>query len=219
MATTASTTPPRNEPRPPAAMTVLATIGLGGFGVLLLVLFLRAIPGAAALAKAGESRHRLLPCDQMRPALVSGKLGRFPTPAPSFTLPDYQGAPLQLESLRGQVVLLNFWATWCPPCVAEMASLEALVGSMNQQRLPVRTIAVSVDEDWNTVRQFFAKGTPLQVLLDKERKVPELYGTSKFPETFVIDKRGQVRYLVISDRDWSRPEFAACLTRLAQEEE
>lgn len=208
---------PRNEPPPPIAMTIMATIGLGGFGALLLVLFLRAIPGAAAIAKAGEARQRLRPCDQMRPALGSFKLGRFPTTAPSFTLGDYAGQPLQLEALRGNVVVLNLWATWCPPCVAEMASLEALVRDMTNKRLPVRTLAVSVDEDWNTVRQFFAKGTPLQVLLDKERRVPEAYGTSKFPETFIIDKQGQIRYLVVSDRDWSRPEFATCLQRLAEE--
>ncbi len=205
----------KRAPRPPAVMTVMALVGLGGFSVILLLLFLRAMPAAVRLAQAGEEKQRLLPCESLRPASASAKLGRFPIKAPAISALDYQGKPVSLDSLRGNVVLVNLWATWCPPCVTEMPSLEKLTVAMRGK--PVRLLAVSVDEDWPTVRQFFAKGTPLEVLLDTERKVAEAFGTSKFPETFIVDKEGMLRYAVISDRDWSTPQVAECLERLADE--
>ncbi len=201
--------------RPPAIMTVLATLGLGGFGLLLLVLFLRALPTAAGLARAGEERQRLLPCEALQPTPATAKLGRLPVAAPTFKLKDFAGTEVELSQLRGNVVLVNFWATWCPPCVAEIPSLTGLLSTMRGK--PIRMLAVSVDESWQKVREFFPQGTTLPVLLDSDRKTPELYGTEKFPETFIVDKQGQIRYAVIGDRDWSRPEISECLQRLAAE--
>jgi len=110
------------------------------------------------------------------------------------------------------VVLVNFWATWCKTCVVEMPSMERLVHNMAGK--PFRLLAVSVDDDWPTVRSFFSGGTKLQVLLDTTREIPKKYGTEKFPESFLVDKDGNVRYYVISDRDWSKPEVTACIDSL-----
>jgi hypothetical protein len=87
--------------------------------------------------------------------------------------------------------------------------MERLVARMHGR--PFRLLAVSVDDKWEDVRRFFSHGTALDVLLDPGRDTPRRYGTEKFPETFIVDKEGAVRYYVVSDRDWSRPDVAECL--------
>jgi peroxiredoxin len=138
--------------------------------------------------------------------------GRLPTPAPDFTLKDYAGREVKLSSLRGQVVVVNFWATWCSTCIVEIPSMERLVRDLGGQ--PFRLLAVSVDEDWPTVRQFFAEGTPLEVLLDPSQSVAKQWGTEKFPESFIVDKNGMIRYYIVSNRDWSEASVRDCLTAL-----
>ena len=141
-------------------------------------------------------------------------LGELPQPAPDFALKDYAGRNVRLSELRGEVVLVNFWATWCKTCVVEMPSMEKLAQRMKTRGKPFRLLAVSVDDGWPEVRQFFPNGTDLQVLLDTTREIPKKYGTDKFPESFLVDKDGNIRYYVISDRDWSRPEVGACIESL-----
>jgi peroxiredoxin len=180
--------------------------------LVLIVLFARALPDATERARDGWRRTHEAACEALSPAPGNSVLGRLPRVAPDFTLKDYLGRALSLSSLRGNVVVVNFWATWCQTCVVEMPSMERLVEKMRGK--PFRLLAVSVDDDWPTVRRFFKRGTPLEILLDPERSVPKRYGTEKFPESFVVDKNGNVRYYVISDRDWARPEIGACIESL-----
>jgi len=133
-------------------------------------------------------------------------------PAPDFTLRGADGRNVRLDELRGQVVLVNFWATWCGTCVVEMPSMEKLVEK--ERGKPFRLLAVSVDDDWAAVRKFFAKGTPLDVVLDSSRAVPKQWGTDKFPESFIVDKDGTIRYYIVSNRDWSAPAVSACIDAL-----
>jgi len=191
----------------PLALVVYALTG--ALIVTIVVLFALALPDAASRAREGRRRTLESPCEELRPTSVNDALGRIPARAPDFTVKDYLGRELRLSSLRGQVVLVNFWATWCKTCVVEMPSMERLVENMRGK--PFRLLAVSVDDSWNEVREFFAKGTPLDVYLDANREIPKQYGTEKFPESFLIDKNGDIRYYIVSDRDWSRPEVAACL--------
>jgi peroxiredoxin len=137
---------------------------------------------------------------------------KLPAPAPDFTLKDYAGREVALSSLRGRVVLVNFWATWCPTCKVEMPSLEMLAAA--EKNKPFTLLAVSVDDDWETVRNYFRGGSRMTVLLDKDKTAPKTYGTSQFPETFIVDKDGNVRYFVVSDRDWSSREVRACIDAL-----
>jgi thiol-disulfide isomerase/thioredoxin len=130
-------------------------------------------------------------------------------PTPDFDLVDKSGQHWSLAKLRGQPVLVSFWATWCPPCVEEMPSLEALARRLEGK---ATVLAISVDEDWATVDKFFPKGTALTVLLDPSREVPARFGTSKFPETFLVDRGGRVRHAFINKRDWSPTEAVACIT-------
>jgi peroxiredoxin len=132
--------------------------------------------------------------------------------APDFQLPDASGRTVSLREQRGHPVMLNFWATWCPPCVDEIPSIEDMARTIDGTDM--RLIAVSVDDDWAAIRRFFVKGTKIGVLLDTTRNVPKSYGTDKFPETFFIDAQGHVRYYFINKRPWSKPEAVACLESL-----
>jgi peroxiredoxin len=129
-----------------------------------------------------------------------------------FTLKDMNGVEVKLNSFKGKVILLNFWATWCPPCVDEVPSLEDLARRLKGSDM--RMLAVSVDDDWDKIRRYFAKGSDIGVVLDTSHDVPKKFGTEKFPETFLIDAAGRVRYYFINKRDWSRPEAVACLESL-----
>jgi peroxiredoxin len=181
-------------------------------GALLVTLFGRALPEAAERARDGHRRTHEAACAALQPAPNNPVLGRLPQPAPDFALKDYAGREVRLSSLRGQVVLVNFWATWCKTCVVEMPSMERLVQKMSGK--PFRLLAVSVDDDWPEIRKFFTNGTSLQVLLDTTREIPKKYGTEKFPETFIVDKEGNARFYIISDRDWDKPEVTACIDSL-----
>ena len=93
--------------------------------------------------------------------------------------------------------------------------MERLVQRMTGKHF--RLLAVSVDEDWAPIRKFFAQGSALEILLDKERAVPKLYGTDKFPESFLIDREGNIRYYIVSNRDWSTDDVEACIQGLVDQ--
>jgi peroxiredoxin len=92
-----------------------------------------------------------------------------------------------------------------------MPSLEVLARRLGNR---ASVLAVSVDDSWDAIRGFFPSGTPLTVLLDPTREAPARFGTSQFPESFLIDPSGHVRYAFINQRDWSVPEATACIEDL-----
>ena len=158
-----------------------------------------------SVARTREGACTALSPDPL-PAVLQG------APTPDFQLPDAGGRSVSLSAQHGHPVLLNFWATWCPPCVDEVPSLEDLARKLDGTDL--RLLAVSVDDDWGTIRRFFPKGSSIGVLLDTSHDIPKKFGTEKFPESFLIDAAGRVRYYFINKRDWSRPEAVACLESL-----
>jgi len=150
---------------------------------------------------------RTAACRALEPAPVPAALdGRE---APDFELADGSGRKVSLRSLRGRPVLLNFWATWCPPCVQEVPSLESLATQLETSDAVV--LAVSGDENWDTLRSFFRGGSKVSALLDPSQEVAKRYGTVKLPETYLIDASGRVRHYFINQRDWSKPEAVACV--------
>jgi peroxiredoxin len=181
---------------------------------VLVGLFGRALPEAQERARDGWRRTQGASCEALSPTPANQVLGELPQPAPDFALKDYAGREVRLSELRGEVVLVNFWATWCKTCVVEMPSMEKLAQRMRSLGKPFRVLAVSVDDGWPDVMKFFPNGTQLQVVLDTTREIPKKYGTDKFPESFLVDKDGTIRYYVVSDRDWSRPEVGACIESL-----
>ena len=138
--------------------------------------------------------------------------------APDFALPRLPGAePLALQELRGRVVLLNFWATWCGPCEAEMPAMQRLHAKLAPQGLSL--LGVSVDESDEAVERFRERlGLDFTLLWDPERRVSELYQTFRYPETFLIDGDGQVVERYVGPREWDAPEYEARIRRLLEGE-
>ncbi len=116
-----------------------------------------------------------------------------PIPAPDFALPTRSGTPFRLSDHRGEVVVLNLWATWCPPCRREMPDFVALHDELSGQGLTV--VGVALDDDWEAVGPFIdALGVTYPIAVD-DGTVDGLYGpTLSFPTTFVIDRAGNVRH-------------------------
>lgn len=132
-------------------------------------------------------------------------------PAPDFTLKTLAGEEVSLSSLRGKVVLLNFWATWCPPCREEVPSMVKLNRMMAGK--PFQMLAVSIDEGGKeAVEAFFQRtGAALPTLLDTKQAIGAQYGITGVPETFVIDAKGVILKKVIGPMDWSAPEVVRFL--------
>lgn len=134
-------------------------------------------------------------------------------PAPDFTVKDSE-TQVSLHDLRGKVVVLNFWATWCPPCVDEIPSLLAMQKQMKDQ---VTVLAVSTDQNATAYRNFVVdyKLTPtLLTVRDADQRSNALYGSFRFPETYVIDRNGVLRRKFIGPVDWTRPEIIEYLAKL-----
>jgi peroxiredoxin len=130
--------------------------------------------------------------------------------APDFTVSD-GSATVHLANYRGQVVLLNFWATWCAPCIEETPSLLEL-----HHELPsVAVIAVSIDEDAGAYSRFLARRhVDLITVRDPAQKAARLYHSEMWPESYVIDRQGVIRRKFIGAQDWSSPEIRAFLKSL-----
>jgi len=132
--------------------------------------------------------------------------------APDFTVHD-SDRTITLSQFKGQVVVLNFWATWCPPCIEEMPSLVQMQERMKSKGVTV--LAVSVDVDEKNYRRFLRDhNVNLLSVRDADQKSNELYGTFKFPETYVIDRNGVVRRKFIGAVDWTEPEVIDFLGKL-----
>jgi cytochrome c biogenesis protein CcmG/thiol:disulfide interchange protein DsbE len=137
---------------------------------------------------------------------------RVGSAAPDFTVRD-SDRTVTLSQLKGQVVVLNFWATWCPPCVEELPSLMQMQQRMKSKGVTV--LAVSIDVDQSAYRQFLKDhNVNLLSVRDPDQKSSGLYGTFKYPETYIIDRKGVVRRKFIGAVDWTEPEVIDFLGRL-----
>jgi thiol-disulfide isomerase/thioredoxin len=137
-------------------------------------------------------------------------------PAPTFELEDLDGRPVTLADLRGEVVFLNFWATWCPPCRDEMPSMVALAEAMEDR--PFRMVAASQDDSHEDLVAFLLEFgvDPSRVLIlrDHDGAVARRYGTELLPETYFIDPDGTIVAKYVSTRDWTEPAFRSILERM-----
>src|SRR6266536_4360591 len=131
------------------------------------------------------------------PADSSHAAPRLGQPLADFTLPDLQGRLVQLSALRGKVVFINVWATWCPPCIEEMPTMQRLYERLHNRGLEV--LAISIDALGAQVVGPFMQQYQLTfpALLDPTDKITHLYHTKGVPESFIVDKRGRLVAQVI----------------------
>jgi cytochrome c biogenesis protein CcmG, thiol:disulfide interchange protein DsbE len=130
--------------------------------------------------------------------------------APNFKISDGT-TTVNLASYRGHVVLLNFWFSTCPPCVAELPSLLALHRDMPQLDI----IAVSVDQNAAQYQRFVAQHhVNLITVRNPSESIPTLFHTEMYPETYLIDRNGIIRYKFVSNQDWTDPEIRSMIKNL-----
>lgn len=169
-------------------------------------------PSAAALAVAAfvavAAAFLVVSRESQPPPIGQGQT------AAAFDLPSLGGGPrVRLADLRGKVVLLNFWATWCKPCEDEMPSMERLARQLAGQ--PFALLAVSVDATEAEVTAFRDRlGLTLPILFDPEKKVASAYQAFRFPETVLIDTQGNVAGRFIGPREWDAPVYVEKIQEL-----
>jgi peroxiredoxin len=184
---------------PPSVLPVLAQVAF----VVVAALF---VYGFVGVTKEGETRRLCsAPC-YLHPDYMAAERR-----APAFSLKDLNGNTVTLESLKGKVVVLNFWTKTCGPCLEEMPELAELTKIL-RDRSDVVVLAVSTDEGPDdvkpTLQTVLREPPPFPVLFDPDlRVVREKYGTRLFPETWFIDKEGIIRARFDGARDWTSPLF------------
>lgn len=148
-----------------------------------------------------------------------GSLGfQIPTEdlqAIDFNLKDLTGRPSSLSAYKGKVVFLNFWATWCGPCRAEIPSMEQLYTELKDEGFTI--VAVNSQEPLEQVSAFVDDmGMSFPVLLDSAGKVGAVYGVRAIPTTYIIDPRGAIRGRMVGTRDWYSPEIISAVKEMCR---
>jgi thiol-disulfide isomerase/thioredoxin len=147
----------------------------------------------------------------------AGDLKPLPAkPAPNLDLPTLDGATARLEQLRGRVVLVNFWAVWCPPCRKEIPSMARLAEKLGGR--PFAILAVNVGESPDDIRAFL-KQVPVNfpILLDADGENLKPWQVFAFPTSYVVDKQGRLRLGLFGSIEWDAPETVAKLDALLNE--
>jgi len=168
------------------------------------------VVGAAVVLFAWSNRDRLSP-------VVPGR------PAPEFSALDLEGTPKTLADYRGKVLLLNVWATWCPPCQQEMPSMQRLREAIPDEDFAI--LAVSVDAPFGERDSFGREGGNLKVfaetmgltfriLHDPTGKIQEIYRTTGVPESFVVGRDGVIKKKVAGPTEWDAPANVDLIRRL-----
>jgi peroxiredoxin len=182
--------------------------------VLYVVAAIVVMTGVALVALSGHRGARIdsispETAEQSKPTVAAGSR------AADFKLETLDGTTVSLESLRGKVVFLNVWATWCGPCREEMPSMQTLYDDFKGNKDFVM-LAASQDTGGRDVVASYVKknGFHFTILLDPENKISETYEVSGVPETFIIDRKGQIVAHHMGGFDWSRPDVKDALQQL-----
>jgi thiol-disulfide isomerase/thioredoxin len=162
------------------------------------------IAAACGLLLPGHSSARVAPWD----------IEKLPSsPAPACSLPDLNGTVVASNAFQGQVLLINFWATWCAPCREEMPALERLQQKLKGKGFSV--IAIAVDSDKAPVAQFVSQHqTSLPVLHDPDMTCHDEYKVFSYPTTFLVDRQGVIRKYWIGPQEWDSDSFVTSIQTL-----
>jgi len=133
--------------------------------------------------------------------------------APNFKVVTDDGKTITRSDFGGKLLVLNFWASWCPPCVAETPSLEEFAKEFGPQGVVV--LGVSSDRNENLYHKFIqSHGITFETAIDPNADISASYGTFQIPETYLIDRNGKVLEKVISNQNWLDPEFLARVRKM-----
>jgi len=136
-------------------------------------------------------------------------------PAPALELTDIDGKRHRLSDYKGQVVIVNFWATWCPPCRKEMPSMQRAWEQLRDEGVVL--LAVDVGEDEDTIFAFTANyAVDFPLLMDLESEAINHWPVLGLPSTFIVDKQGALVYRAVGGREWDDPELLKAIRALAQ---
>lgn len=139
-----------------------------------------------------------------------------PYPAHPIVLKDLDDHVIHLSDFKGKTVIINFWATWCPPCRRELPSMEDTYKAFKNQNLVI--LGINVGEDWETIAPFIAPyKLEFPILLDKDSSVLTKWKAIGLPSSFVINKKGVVTHRFTGGRDWNDPVFRADLKKILAE--
>ncbi len=134
--------------------------------------------------------------------------------APEIEAQDLQGNPVKLSDFRGKLVLVNFWATWCEPCITEWPQLDQLAARLGD-RDDVVVLAVSIDQEQKNIAPFLERmslsESGVKVLWDPTGEINRAYGSDKIPDTFFVDESGRVSAAFVDVRKWGNPEAFHCV--------
>ncbi len=140
--------------------------------------------------------------------------------APDFTLKNLEGQEISLKQLRGKVILLNFWATWCGPCRVEKPTLEKLYHEFKDKGLVILAISLDQGDSLQTVRSYYKQyGYSYGALLDPEQEVAQMYAVRGIPATYLIDREGYIVGGVIGAKLWDKEETRKLIAHLLEKSE
>lgn len=167
---------------------------------------------------------------RLAPAAAKGKTqadgsftekGRSVWMAPDFDVKDLEGNAVKLSDFRGKLVVLNFWATWCEPCITEWPQVAKLARRLDDEGDDdVVVLAVSIDQEQKDIGPFLELMTlfesPVKVLWDETTKLHEQFGSEKIPDTFFVDEEGRVSAVFVNTREWGGPDALHCVEASAK---
>lgn len=150
------------------------------------------------------------------PALAKGLKELTPRPVPQLALPALGGGQFDFQQLGGKVVLVNFWATWCPPCRQEMPSMQRLNDKLAGR--PFAILGVNVGETPAQVNAFL-KIVPVSfpIVLDEKGRNLNAWQVFAFPTSYLVDKQGRIRYGLFGSIEWDEPEAVQLIEKLLAE--
>ena len=175
------------------------------------------------LSRLPDKTRPVMPYTEQGPTITEGKKDRAlkiyqgDSQPPALALTDLEGKRHNLQDYRNKVVLVNFWASWCPPCVHEMPSMQRLADKLRTE--PFTILAVNMAETEATIQQFLQTKVKVNfpVLLDHDGAALKRWGVFAFPTSYVIDKQGKIRYALFGSVEWDSEEILATFSTLLRE--